>query len=78
LLGCANIALTKVLPAMQRAQSCEVMAIALRDGNRARHAATTLGIARSYGSYEELLRDPDVESEVRVCVLGQPVLRFHG
>jgi D-xylose 1-dehydrogenase (NADP+, D-xylono-1,5-lactone-forming) len=64
-LGCANIALTKVLPAMQRAQSCEVM-------------ATTLGIARSYGSYEELLRDPDVESEARVCVLGQPVLRFHG
>jgi predicted dehydrogenase len=61
-LGCANIALTKVLPAMQRAPSCDVVAIASRDGARARDAADTLGIARSYGSYQELLDDSEVEA----------------
>jgi predicted dehydrogenase len=61
-LGCANIALTKVLPAMQRAQACDVVAIASRDGDRARRAADALGISRHYGSYEELLGDPEIEA----------------
>jgi len=61
-LGAANIALHKVIPAMQRGRSSRVVAIASRDLAKARAAAGALGIARAYGSYEELLADPDVEA----------------
>jgi predicted dehydrogenase len=39
-----------------------VTAIASRDEARARDAATRLGIARAYGSYEELLADPEIDA----------------
>ncbi|MDB4881794.1 MAG: oxidoreductase domain protein [Gemmatimonadetes bacterium] len=61
-LGAANIAVRKVVPAMQRGERTQVVAIASRDLAKARAAATELGIARAYGSYEELLADPDVEA----------------
>ena len=61
-LGCASIAIRKVVPAMQRAERCDVIAIASRDRQRAASAATDLGIPRAYGSYDELLADPDVEA----------------
>ena len=60
-LGTANIALTKVIPAMQRSVWCEITAIASRDLARAKEAAHQLNIPRAYGSYEELLADEDVE-----------------
>lgn len=60
-LGVAGIARTKVIPAMKRGHRTEVLAIASRDEARARAAADELGIPRAYGSYEELLADPDVE-----------------
>jgi predicted dehydrogenase len=61
-LGTAKIALNKVIPAMQRGRSSRVVAIASRDMAKARAAADALGIPRAYGSYEELLADPDVEA----------------
>ena len=61
-LGVAKIAVDKVIPAMQRLASAEIVAIASRDIDKARHAATSLGIPKSYGSYEELLADPAVEA----------------
>jgi predicted dehydrogenase len=61
-LGVAKIATTKVIPAMQRGEFCEVIAIASRDPAKARGAAGQLGIPRAYGSYEELLADTDVEA----------------
>jgi predicted dehydrogenase len=61
-LGVAKIATTKVIPAMQRGEFCEVTAIASRDLAKARGAAGQLGIPRACGSYEELLADPDVEA----------------
>jgi predicted dehydrogenase len=61
-LGVARIATVKVIPAMQRGESSEVTAIASRDANKARDAAAELGIPRWYGSYEELLADPEVEA----------------
>jgi predicted dehydrogenase len=61
-LGCAAIAVRKVIPAMQRSDHCAVVAIASRDQARAAAAASELGIPRSYGAYEELLADPDVEA----------------
>jgi predicted dehydrogenase len=61
-LGAANIALKKVVPAMQRGTWTEVIAIASRDITKAERAAKALGIAKAYGSYEELLADPAVEA----------------
>jgi len=61
-LGAAKIARTKVIPAMQRAQEGEVTALASRSLETARAAASALGIPKAYGSYEELLADPDVDA----------------
>ena len=61
-LGCARIAVGKVLPAMQRGSWCTVAAIASRDRGRADEAARALGIARAYGSYDDLLADPSIEA----------------
>lgn len=61
-LGVANIAVKKVIPAMQQGRHSEVVAIASRDRGRAEEAARRLGIARAYGSYEELLADPEIEA----------------
>lgn len=61
-LGVADIAVRLVIPAMRRGQLSHVMAIASRDLEKARDAAASLGIERAYGSYDELLADPDVEA----------------
>jgi predicted dehydrogenase len=58
----AKIGRGKVIPAMQRARRCQVVAIASRDADRARAAAEALGIARGHGSYEALLADPNVDA----------------
>ncbi len=62
ILSTADIALTKVIPGIRRAERCEVLAIASRDAVRARAAADGHGIARAYDSYEALLADPDVDA----------------
>jgi predicted dehydrogenase len=61
-LGVAAIAVRKVIPAMQRGEWSEIAAIASRDLNKAKQAAKELGIPKAYGSYEELLADPDIEA----------------
>lgn len=61
-LGVARIATVKVIPAMQQGKSSEIVAIASREPERAKRAAAELGIPRAYGSYEQLLADPDVEA----------------
>ncbi|MGH2521608.1 MAG: Gfo/Idh/MocA family protein [Anaerolineales bacterium] len=62
ILSTARIGTEKVIPAMQRGQHSEVTAIASRDAGTARAAASRLGIPKAYGSYEELLADPDVDA----------------
>ncbi|HEY3333813.1 MAG TPA: Gfo/Idh/MocA family oxidoreductase [Candidatus Limnocylindrales bacterium] len=62
ILSTAGIATGKVISGIQRAPSCEVLAIASRDEGRARAAAADLGIPRAYGSYEALLADADVDA----------------
>jgi predicted dehydrogenase len=62
ILGVANIAVNKVVPAMRSSRLSQTVAIASRDLAKARGAASTLGIARAYGSYEELLGDPQVDA----------------
>jgi predicted dehydrogenase len=61
-LGAANIALKKVIPGMQAGEWTEISALASRDGAKARRAAAELGIAKAYGSYEELLADTEIEA----------------
>jgi predicted dehydrogenase len=61
-LGAAKIAIEKVIPAMQRSRAAEVTALASRDPARATTAARTLGIAKAYGSYDELLRDGEIDA----------------
>jgi predicted dehydrogenase len=61
-LGVAGIAVRKVVPGMRSCDFSEVTAIASRDLAKARQAAATLGIPTAYGSYEELLADPEVEA----------------
>src|SRR6266487_2353427 len=61
-LSTANIATTKVIPAMQQGVYCEFTAIASRNLEQAQAAAAQLGIPKAYGSYEELLADPDVDA----------------
>jgi predicted dehydrogenase len=61
-LGVAKIATDKVIPAMQRGRNSEVVAIASRDRARAESAARSLGVAKAYGSYDDLLADPDIDA----------------
>jgi predicted dehydrogenase len=61
-LGVAKIATAKVIPAMQRGELTEITAIASRRSERAEEAALELGIPKAYGSYEEMLADPDIDA----------------
>lgn len=62
ILSTANIGMAKVIPAIQKSASSEVVAIASRDLGKAEAAAQRLGIARAYGSYEALLADPEIDA----------------
>jgi predicted dehydrogenase len=61
-LSTASIGLRKVIPAMQQGELTTVAAIASRDLNKAKEAASAFDIARAYGSYEELLADPGIDA----------------
>lgn len=61
-LSTASIGTEQVLPAMQESPECEIVAIASRSLAKAQAVAAELGIPRAYGSYEELLVDPEVEA----------------
>jgi predicted dehydrogenase len=61
-LGAGMIGVDKVIPAMQRGEASRVDAIASRDIAKARRAAADLGIAKAYGSYDELLADGSIEA----------------
>jgi predicted dehydrogenase len=62
ILGTAKIALEKVIPGMLGSSLAQVVAIASRDIGKAREAANRLGIPKAYGSYEELIDDPNIEA----------------
>jgi predicted dehydrogenase len=61
-IGCADIAVKKVIPAMLGSELSQVTAIASRSEERATATARSLGIPRAYGSYQELLADTDLEA----------------
>ena len=61
-LGVAGIAMRKVIPAMQQGTYSTVLGIASRDAARARQAAAETGVPKAYGSYDELLEDPEIDA----------------
>ena len=61
-LGAASIARTRTLPAMHKAPSVELVALASRSMDKSTAACAELGIPTAYGSYDELLADPDIEA----------------
>ncbi len=62
ILSTADIARKKVIPGLQKADRCQVVAIASRDAALARSVADELDIATAHGSYEALLADPTVDA----------------
>lgn len=61
ILGAANIAKKRLIPALGKSRHCRAYALGSRDASRARKAAGELGIPVSYGSYEELLADDTID-----------------
>ncbi|MBB4008393.1 Gfo/Idh/MocA family protein [Allorhizobium taibaishanense] len=62
ILGCASIARSTVIPAIQTSRFGRVEAIASRSLDKAKATAEALGIPRFYGDYEALLADPEIDA----------------
>jgi predicted dehydrogenase len=62
ILSTAKIGVQKVIPAMQNGKLISVDAIASRSLAKAKEVADVLAIPKSYGSYEELLHDQDIDA----------------
>src|SRR5438876_3616528 len=61
-LGCANFARNRTIPAMLQTPSVELVGVASRSMDKAESFRTEFGLARAYGSYEELLDDPGIQA----------------
>lgn len=62
ILSTAKIGVKQVIPAMQQGEFSEVAAISSRSLEQAQKTAKQLNIPKYYGSYEELLADPDIDA----------------
>ena len=62
ILGAARIAKNQMIPAIRATSDGEVLAIGSKDIERATNFAKDCQIPRAYGSYEELLHDPDINA----------------
>jgi len=62
ILSTAKIGRQRVIPGMQKSPWCDIRAIASRSLESASAAAAALGIPKAYGSYDELLADPEIEA----------------
>ena len=62
ILGAARIAPAALIKPARDNPEVVVVAVAARDGDRARAFATKHGIARAHASYEALIADPDVDA----------------
>ncbi len=62
ILSAARIARRSVGPGIRKARNGELRAVASRSLERAQAFASDLEISTAYGSYEELLADPDIDA----------------
>ncbi|MDF0725823.1 Gfo/Idh/MocA family oxidoreductase [Cytobacillus sp. S13-E01] len=60
-LSTANIAQTELIPAINRADNAEVVAIASR-GSKVHAVASKLNIPKAYESYDSLIEDPEIDA----------------
>ena len=60
IMGAGSIA-NKMAATITKMNDVEAYAIAARDAGRAAAFAEKYGFAKSYGSYEEMLKDPEVQ-----------------
>lgn len=61
-LGCANIANKRVIPAINEASNAETYAIASRNAEKVEQFKNEHGFKKTYLSYDELLDDKEVEA----------------
>jgi predicted dehydrogenase len=61
ILSTAKIGIQKLIPAMQKSKYCNVTAIASRNITTAQKTASSLNIPKAYGSYPDLLADPEID-----------------
>ncbi|HUR44194.1 MAG TPA: Gfo/Idh/MocA family oxidoreductase [Aestuariivirga sp.] len=62
IISTADIGVIKVIPGMLKSDELEVVAISSRNLNRAKSWGEKLGIPKAYGSYEDMLADPEIEA----------------
>ncbi|WP_106765946.1 Gfo/Idh/MocA family protein [Paenibacillus faecalis] len=62
IMSTARIARNSMIPGILKSERCEVAAIASRDQKKAEDVAKRFDIPVYYGSYEQLLDDPDVDA----------------
>ncbi|MEW5817475.1 MAG: Gfo/Idh/MocA family oxidoreductase [Spirochaetota bacterium] len=61
-LGAADIAISRVIPLLEKSEKITVAALASRSEGKAKTWADKLGIQRYYGSYALLLKDPEIDA----------------
>jgi D-xylose 1-dehydrogenase (NADP+, D-xylono-1,5-lactone-forming) len=62
IISTARIGEGAVIPAIQKSRNGEVVAVASRDLAKGQEFAKRLNIPKAYGSYEEMLADPDIDA----------------
>ncbi len=62
ILGTSRIARNQMIPAIKMVKRNVVAAVGSRDLTRGREYAQALEIPKAYGSYEELLADPNIQA----------------
>ena len=61
-LGTANVAAWGTIPGMEKAENCELYAIAGRSLEKVESYMERFGFEKAYGSYDELLEDDNVQA----------------
>jgi predicted dehydrogenase len=61
-LGAAAIATSRFIPAFKGASAACLAAIASRDTGKAKAVAREFGVPRYFGSYDELISDPEIDA----------------
>jgi len=61
-LGAAAIATSRFIPAIKEASAARLVGIASRDASKAKAVAQEFGVPRHFGSYDELIHDPEIEA----------------
>lgn len=61
-LGASHFALMATIPAMQKAPLVDLRALASRSRDKAAQAAASVNVPIAYGSYEELVSDPEIDA----------------